>query len=238
MKLEEFENLLVSQLQTVIESIIEDQQSLEISAKSRAGAEISDWLGEKFVQYTTQHEYFQDSEACPKGKTKNPWDVKTYFIIEDIYEEVWIDFKAIKTSQVDSNPDIGTPNKVIEFIQAGNFYIVYIYVYYESTQIGLRFTKINNSYSKVYLLKDISSTFRRNPKNQLQVNISQETEYRSRQDFIELLINKLQESYQRQIEKANKELKLLENKKQKLIDANNKAEETIIKKLRRLKDKD
>ncbi len=78
MKLEDFEDLLVSQLQTVVENIIEDQQSLEISAKSRAGAEISDWLEKKFVQYTTQHEYFKESEACPQGKTKNPWDAKTY----------------------------------------------------------------------------------------------------------------------------------------------------------------
>ena len=126
MKLEEFETLLVLQLRTVVENIIEDQQSLEISAKSRSGAEISDWLEEKFVQYTTQHKYFKESEACPKGKTKNPWDARTYFMIEDIYEEIWIDFKAIKISQIDSNPDIGTPTKVIKFIQSGNFYIVYI----------------------------------------------------------------------------------------------------------------
>ncbi len=238
MKLEEFENLLVSQLQTVVENIIEDQQSLEISAKSRSGAEISDWLEEKFVQYTTQHKYFKESEACPKGKTKNPWDARTYFMIEDIYEEIWIDFKAIKISQIDSNPDIGTPTKVIQFIQSGNFYIVYIYVYYESTNNGLKFTKRNNNYSKVYLLKDISSTFRRNPKNQLQVNISQETEYRSRKEFIELLVNKLQESYHRQIDKAQKELELLETKKQKLIKANYRSEEDIINKLRRLKRRD
>lgn len=186
---------------------------MNISAKSRAGAEISDWLEEKFVEYTTQHKYFKESEACPKGKTKNPWDARTYFMIEDIYEEIWMDFKAIKISQVDSNPDIGTPNKVIECIQSGNFYIIYIYVYYESTKIGLTFARINNLYSKVYLFKNISSTFRRNPNNQLQVNISQETEYRSRQEFIELLINKLEESYQHQIDKASKELNLLENKK-------------------------
>ncbi len=238
MKLEEFENLLVSQLQTVVENIIEDQQSLEISAKSRSGAEISDQFEEKFVEYTTQHKYFKESEACPKGKTKNPWDARTYLTIEDIYEEIWIDFKAIKISQIDSNPDIGTPTKVIQFIQSGNFYIVYIYVYYESTNSGLKFTKRNNNYSKVSLLKDISSTFRRNPKNQLQVNISQEAEYRSRKEFIELLINKLQESYQRQIDKAQKELDVLENKKQKLIEANHRSEEDMIKKLRRLKHRD
>ncbi len=115
MKLEEFENLLVSQLQTVVENIIEDQQSLEISAKSRSG---------------------------------------------------------------------------------------------------------------------------RNPKNQLQVNISQETEYRSRKEFIELLVNKLQESYHRQIDKAQKELELLETKKQKLIEANHRSEEEMINKLRRLKRRD
>ena len=115
---------------------------------------------------------------------------------------------------------------------------VYIYVYYESTKNGLKFAKRNNNYSKVYLLKDISSTFRRNPKNQLQVNISQEAEYRSRKEFIELLVNKLQESYHRQIDKAQKELELLETKKQKLIEANHRSEEEMINKLRRLKRRD
>ena len=70
------------------------------------------------------------------------------------------------------------------------------------------------------------------------MNISQEAEYRSRKEFIELLINKLQESYQRQIDKAQKELDVLENKKQKLIEANHRSEEDMIKKLRRLKHRD
>ncbi|HAC66197.1 MAG TPA: hypothetical protein DCF68_22350 [Cyanothece sp. UBA12306] len=234
MNINQFEHLLVSELQDIIENIINDHQYLSISAKTRVGSEISAWLEEKFVEYTQEHQYFQDSEACPKGKTKNPWDARTFFSIDSIQEEIWIDFKAIKIEQLDSNPDIGTPNKIIEFILSGNFYLIYIYVYYSSLDSGLKFEKIDNLSCKVYLLKDISSTVRRNPKNQLQVNISASIEYRTRRDFIALLTQKLEESYKRQIEKSQKELELLETKKISLMNANKESESKLRSKLERL----
>lgn len=234
MNIREFENLIISELKQVINEIITDNKILNISAKTRAGAEISDWLEEKFVEYTNKHKYFNKSEFAPKGKTKNPWDVKTYFILNSIDEEIWIDFKAIKINQLNSNPDVGTPNKIIQFIKNGSFYIVYIYVYYQAIDSGIEFTKHDNEYSTVYLLKDISKTVRRNPKNQLQVNIAQSPEYRSREDFINLLIKKLKESHERQIEISQQKLKLLDNLKEELTEANQLSISDLEDKLKRL----
>lgn len=234
MNIEQFENLLILELQKVMENIIDENQYLGISANARVGAEISDWLEKKFVEYTQDHKYFKNSEASPVGKTKNPWDARTLFYINSIQEEIWLDFKAIKQQQLDSNPDIGTPNKVIDFILAGNFYLVYIYVYYTSSDLGLQFVKINDLYSKIYFLKDISSTVRRNPKNQLQVNVSASVEARNRQDFITLLIEKLKESHIRQIEISQKKLRSLEAQKQQLLDANERSELELKNKLENL----
>ncbi|MEM4271291.1 MAG: hypothetical protein QXO70_04330 [Candidatus Pacearchaeota archaeon] len=39
---------------------------------------------------------------------------------------------------------------------------------------------------KSFLLKDIHHSLRRNPKNQLQVNIAEEPEYRTRDEFLTL----------------------------------------------------
>lgn len=221
MNLKEFENLLVIELEKIINNIVKDNEIINISAKTRAGAEISDWLEDKFVEYTNNHQYFYNSESAPKGKTKNPWDAKTYFRLSSIHEELWIDFKAIKISQLDSNPDIGTPNKIFNLIKNGSFYLVYIYVYYESINSQVKFVKYENKYTKIYLLKDISKTVRRNPKNQLQVNISVSSEYRSREEFIDLLIQKLKESHQRQIEISQKQLVSLDKLKEELLEANN-----------------
>jgi hypothetical protein len=212
MNIQEFENLIVAELVSLMQDIIINNIAINISAKSRAGAEISDWLEDIFVEYTQNHRFFKNTESAPKGKTKNPWDAKTYLTIDSISEKLWIDFKAIKIDQIDSNPDIGTPTKIIDFINQGNFYIAYIYVYYQSQEQGLRFVQIDNSYTKIYLLKDISSTVRRNPKNQLQVNISQSPEYRSREDFINLIVLKLAESYKRQILISQKNLDKLESR--------------------------
>ena len=128
MKIKEFEELIISQLQVVVEKIIEDYPRLEISARARAGAEISDWVEEKFVEYTREHRYFHSCESAPKGSTKNPWDARTRFRLENnVDEEVWIDFKAFKMSSANSNPDIGTPRKIISLISGGNFYLVFGY---------------------------------------------------------------------------------------------------------------
>ena len=116
MEIREYENLVREKITSVIESIISENGILNISAKSRAGAEISDWLEEAFVIATKKHEFLANSEAAPKGKTKNPWDARCFFNFNNHKEEIWIDFKAFKLSGNDSNPDIGTPYKIIKFI--------------------------------------------------------------------------------------------------------------------------
>ncbi|WP_373479153.1 hypothetical protein [Geminocystis sp.] len=115
MEIKELENLIKNEIDKVIIDIIDNNQTLNISAKSRAGAEISDWLEDRFVEYTINHQYLKNSESAPKGNTKNPWDARTFFDFNDLKEEIWIDFKAFKTSGEDSNPDIGTPDKIIKW---------------------------------------------------------------------------------------------------------------------------
>jgi hypothetical protein len=228
MEIKEFEDLINTELKKVVGQIIKDNPTLNISAKSRAGAEISDFLETEFVKYTHKHKYFYNSESSPKGATKNPWDAKTIFKLDGRSEEIWIDFKALKTSSADSNPDIGTPNKVVDFINQGFFYLVYIFVYYNETESGLEFVKNNDEYIKIYFLKDISSTFRRNPKNQLQVNMSAKPEYRSRDDFIKLLIEKITESHLRQLKMSTRELKKLETLENELKIKNKNSESEIL----------
>ena len=231
MNIKNFENFIVRKVDKIILKIINDFPKLNISAKSRAGAEISDFLEEKFVEYTKSDRYFKDSEQAPKGATKNPWDAKTVFCLKKIQEIIWIDFKAFKISGKDSNPDIGTPNKIVNFIKDGNFYLLYVYVFYEETKKGLKFVKVNSDYTKIYFLKDIHHTFRRNPKNQLQINISQAPEYRIREEFIKLLMKKIKESHKRQIKISNKALENLSKEEKILIKKNRESEAKILKNL-------
>lgn len=220
MNIKELETLIADEIDKVVVRIIKDNKRLNISAKARAGAEISDWLEDKFVEYTREHQYLKGSESAPKGSTKNPWDARTYFAMKTESEEIWIDFKAFKVSSADSNPDIGTPDKIINFIRRGSFYMLYIYVYYQEYENGLEFVKLDGKYTKTYFLKDISSTVRRNPKNQLQINISVKPEYRSREEFIRLLIHKIKESHQRQIKISEKKLKEIDSLENELIITN------------------
>lgn len=232
MDIKNFENLIISETDKVILRIINDFQELNISAKSRAGAEISDFLEDKFVEYVKSNKYFKESEKSPKGATKNPWDVKTVFCLNNLREIIWIDFKALKTSGKDSNPDIGTPNKIVSFIKEGNFYLLYVYVFYEETEKGLKFVKINGDYTNSYFLKDINHTFRRNPKNQLQVNMSELPEYRTREDFVKLLVKKIKESHERQIKISDKALKNLSEEEEILLKKNKESEAKILENLR------
>lgn len=230
MDIQDFETKILSELKTVVETIITKNSEPNISAKSRAGAEISSLLENQFVAETSSHLHFKKSVASPAGATKNPWDAMSYFTINGHEELIWIDFKAVKISSADSNPDIGTPDKIIDLINSGFFYLAYVFVYYEETQNGLKFVKNeDNEFVKIYFLKDISSTFRRNPKNQLQVNISAKPEARSREDFIHVLFKKIEESHKRQIEISTKALeKLAEGStKAQLIDTNKQSEDKI-----------
>lgn len=232
MDIHKFETLILNELKSVTEKILKNNPKPAISAKSRAGAEISDLLEKQFVIETKDHTYFKRSQSSPKGATKNPWDAMTYFCLNGHEELIWIDFKAVKVSSADSNPDIGTPDKVIKLIKEGAFYLAYVFVYYKDIDNGLEFVKnSDNEYVKTYFLKDISSTFRRNPKNQLQVNISAKPEYRSRAEFIDLLFNKIKESHKRQIDISLKALKQIEKSKIKdvLLKKNYEQEENIKK---------
>ena len=232
MNINDFESLILTELKSVTEKILVKNATPNISAKARAGTEISDLLEKQFVFETQNHQYFKNSQSSPEGATKNPWDAITYFCLNGYEELVWIDFKAVKVSSADSNPDIGTPDKIIDLIHQGYFYLVYIFVYYEETENGLRFVKNNdNELVKIYFLKDISSTFRRNPKNQLQVNISAKPEKRTRSEFINILFDKITESHQRQIEISEKRLKQIEESgiKYKLLAENKKQEQKIKK---------
>lgn len=229
MNIQQFENFIQTTINDVIVEIVKKTPFLPISAKARAGAEISDWLEKEFVKETKSSKVLLNSEASPEGKTKNPWDARTTFKYKDIEEEIWIDFKALKVSASDSNPDIGTPTKMIDFIKKGNFYLLFIFVYYQEKNEGLEFVKLNHKLTKCYFLKDISSTFRRNPKNQLQVNISAEPEYRTREEFINLFMKKIKESHIRQIEISKNKLKEIDSITELLIDTNKKSEYNIIK---------
>jgi hypothetical protein len=231
MTLRDFEAVVLEELKKVVKAIIEDNLYLNISAKARAGAEISDFLENKFVEYTHKNVYFKNSESAPKWQTKNPWDVRTFFVLNSLIEEIWIDFKAFKITSADSNPDIGTPNKIINFIKKGFFYLTYVYVFYQEKGDGIEFVYHNETYTKLYFLKDISPTFRRNPKNQLQVNISEPTVYRTREEFIILLMEKLKESHQRQIAISTQILQELNETGDELLSINRKSEKRILKNL-------
>ncbi|MDR2073923.1 MAG: hypothetical protein LBP36_00925 [Oscillospiraceae bacterium] len=233
MDIKAFETLILQELKSVTEIILAKNPNPAISAKARAGAEISELLEKQFVVETQNHKYFKKSQSSPEGATKNPWDAMTFFCLNGHEELIWIDFKAIKVSSADSNPDIGTPDKIIDLINQGAFYLAYIFVYYEEANGGLNFVKnTDNELVKIYFLKDINSTFRRNPKNQLQVNISAKPENRSRAEFINILFDKIMESHKRQIESSKKALKKIEESgiKDDLL-AKNKQQEEKIKKI-------
>jgi hypothetical protein len=232
MDIKEFEDLINKTISSVVVSIIDKNKILNISAKSRAGAEISDFLETQFVILANSNRHLLNAEQSPKGATKNPWDAKVHFKYENHLEEIWIDFKAIKIDQLGSNPDIGTPTKIVNFIQNGGFYLLYIYVFYRETDNGLEFCKVNDSFVKSYFLKDVHCSVRRNPKNQLQVCISTEPEYRTREEFIDLLFSKLKESYYRQIKIGEKELLTLEEKQAKIKEFN-RQQETLLLNLRK-----
>ena len=239
MNVPDFEILILRELKTIIQNIIIKNPTLPIAVKQgeRQGDAISKFLEYSFVNHTHEHQYFKESEASPTGKTKNPYDAKTYFEYKGHKELIWIDFKAVNIANLDSNPDSGTPDKIINHITNGHFYLVYIFVFYEGEENKLRFVQKEKEYVKAYFLKDISSTVRITPANQLQVNYSQPPEYRTREEFIELLVRRKKQSYERRLSKAQSALLELEKGivlgKTTLDDilTQNKKQEDIIKNL-------
>ena len=237
MNINEYENLIVFTINNAVTEIIKSNLYPDITASGRAGAQISDYLEENFYKTAAlgKIQNLCNPEKAPKSKTKNPWDARCSFIINDIIEDdIWIDFKAIQITRLDSNPDIGTPRKIINFIKTGKFYLLYVYVFYEENDGKVHFTDNNGCYAKSYLLKDINHTFRRNPKNQLQVNVSAMPEIRSREDFIKLLCLKLKESNERQIQISQKALSEIDIIEKDLLNANSISEQKLINLLKSL----
>ena len=168
----------------------------------RQGDAISKFLESEFVKETLGHSCFVASKTSPTGKTKNPYDAETFFCYKDHKELLWIDFKAVNIDNEDSNPGSGTPDKIITLIQNGSFYLAYIFVFYQGSNAQLSFVRKNEEFVKAYFLKDISSTVRITPANQLQVNYSQPPQYRTREAFINFLAEKKKESFERRLKKA------------------------------------
>lgn len=244
MEIKKYEEQLIAELETVVNEIITETPKLDIAVKKgeRVGDAISKFFEDNFVAKTQNHAHFTNSEASPSGKTKNPWDARTDYTIQGFKQDVWIDFKAVNVENEDTNPDSGTPDKIIAHILNNNFYLVFIYVFYQGSGNGLEFVAIDGKYVKPYFLKDISSTFRITPANQMQVNGSAEPEYRTREEFLQLLLTKKVESNERKLKKSTQELENLKAglfKKTKTMEiklsdlsANNKAQEDAINNLK------
>lgn len=211
MDIKTYEELIIAQLNDVVEQIINSSPKLAIAVKKgeRVGDGISKYLENKFVDFTKTHQYFRDSIASPEGKTKNPFDVQTFFEINNHRELLWIDFKAINVDNDDTNPDSGTPDKVLTLMNSGYFYLVYILVYYKGNDTGLEFVKHDDLIVKSYFLKDVSNTMRITPANQMQVNGFAPPSYRTREDFLEFLLQKKIESNERKLKKASEQLENL-----------------------------
>ena len=213
MDIQEFETLILSELKKVVEEIIKSTPTLPVEVKGgeRQGDYISKHLEREFVKKTGNHNHFIDSKTSPSGKTKNPYDIETTFKYKNHNELIWVDFKAINIDNKDSNADSGTYAKVITLIQAGHFYLTYIYVYYQDAGNGsMKFSKNNDGETvKVYFLKDIGDKMHITPLNQMQVNFQEGGVNRTREEFIEFFIEKIKKSYEyRSVDSRDMLLKL------------------------------
>lgn len=212
----EFEEKMKEDIEFIFSSFLSEYgYTFPISAHARAGAEISDYMEDWYVEYMTahQHERVYNPKGAPKGKTKNEYDFcfnyknVDYNNFDDL---VWGDIKAIKSTGAGSNPDLGTPEKVIKFIMEGHFYVLYVLVKYEPTQDGkLKLVKFDDKkYVHCIFLKDMGK-FRINPKPQFQACITELEEYRTREEFIDTFYRKYKESIERNLKKQKKKQKEL-----------------------------
>lgn len=226
MDFKKIEIKIKNEIETAFSNILKSNNYIfPISAKSRSGAEISDYLEDSIVDYYKNNSsYISNVLGAPKGKTKNPYDFCFDFTDNEtnFKDLIWADIKATKHSYNDSNPDLGTPEKIIKFILDGHFYLLFVFFEYESTDDNqTKFIPFNDGkYVHCQFLKDINHTVRINPKPQFQVNINEPEEYRSINDFINLFYKKYQESIDRivhiQEKKKNQLDYRFENIKQKI----------------------
>lgn len=208
---QKLELLMKKDIESVFNNILEEHNYVfPISAKSRSGAEISDYLEDGFVEYLKRnpHNRIYNPQGAPKGATKNPFDFCFNYKNENLKFDdlIWGDIKATKKSYEDSNPDLGTPEKIIKFIMDGHFYLMFVFLEYEATPDNqTKFLPFNDgTYVHCQFLKDINHSVRINPKPQFQVNIHEPEEYRTRDEFLKLFYTKYQESIDRNIAKQNK----------------------------------
>jgi len=218
----DFEMKMKSDIEEIFTSIISNHKNiLPINTRARGGADISDYLEDAFVQYfeTNKHPRIYNVIGAPKANTKNPYDFcfnykDPEFEFDDL---IWADIKATKSGYKDSNPDLGTPTKMIKFMLDGHFYLLFVFFEYEGTGDGqTQFIKFpNGKYVKTMFLKDIHRSVRINPKPQFQVNINEPEEYRTKEEFINLFLQKYKESNERIIKiqmKKKEELDIIFNK--------------------------
>jgi len=145
----QLEEMIKSDIENIFQNILQEHNYVfPISAKSRSGAEINDYLEDGFAEYVNKnpHKRIYNVKCSPKGVTKNPYDFCFNYRCDEIdFDDlIWGDIKATKSSYADSNLDLGTPEKIIKFILDGHFYL---------------------------FLKDVNHTVRINSKPQFQVNI-------------------------------------------------------------------
>lgn len=214
MDIKAYETLIISQLDEIFESIFESNPILNIAVQQgeRQGDLISKTLENTFISAVNHSEYFTNSTTSIMGKTKSPYDIQTFFKIKGVHEKMWIDFKAFNLDNTNSNADGGTFKKVIDFINQGDFYIVYVYCFYRGKgKNQLQFEKKDGRYTKIFFLKDINDKMHIPPTNQIQVDYRLPSEYRNRTEFIDFLIEKIKESYDRRSVDSRDMLEKLES---------------------------
>ena len=179
MDIKNFEEVMKNDIKNIFEQILSiHNYILPISSRSISGAEISDYLEDYFVKLLANknHPRIYNADSAPKGKTKNPFDFRFYYKYDNddfhFDDVIWGDIKASKFSYNDSNPDLGTPTKIIKFMLDDHFYLIFVFFEYVSTDNNkTKFIQFdNNEYVKVVFLKDIHHSVRINPKPQFQVH--------------------------------------------------------------------
>lgn len=186
--------LYESRMKEIVIEIFEDilKQSdfkLNISVKARGGAEISEILQQKFKTYLDNYPNkfveLSNHKVAPSKSTKSPFDVAWDFEYNGIKDYIWGDIKTFRTGAEDSNPDMGTPNKLIKFMNEDHFYLCFILFKYSPTSEGLVFDLLDNKkHVDFFFLKDSPDDLRINPKPQFQMNISGKPKYRTRSEFL------------------------------------------------------
>ena len=216
-----FENQMKEDIEVVFTSILAKcNYIVNISSKARSGAEISDYLEDSFVDYINNnpHERIFNPKGAPKDNPKNPYDFSVEYRSNYFNDVIWGDIKATKHSYKNSNPDLGTPEKIIKFILDGHFYLMFVFFEYESLDNQkTRFVELSDGkYVHCQLLKDIHHSVRINPKPQFQVNISEPEEYRTIDEFIDLFHQKYKESIERIIKKQEEKKHDLDSRFEKI----------------------